>query len=350
VLLFTSGTSGDPKVAVLKHDNLVSYILGTVEFMGADPDDVQLVSVPPYHIAGIANLLSNVYAGRRIILLPSFEPDVWISLVREEGVTHAMVVPTMLSRVLERLEGDLPTLRHLSYGGGRMPLPVIEDAVSRLPKVDFVNAYGLTETSSTIAVLSPDDHREALASDEPLIRRRLISVGRPLPTVEVSVRDTTGEPVEPGSVGEIWVRGEQVSGEYVGLGSLCDAEGWFPTKDGGFVDADGYLFVEGRLDDVIVRGGENISPGEIEDVLVAHPAVIDAAVVGVPDNDWGEVVAAAVVLAPEAQASPDELQDWVRARLRSSKTPARIELVETLPYNDNGKLLRRELRLILRGD
>jgi acyl-CoA synthetase (AMP-forming)/AMP-acid ligase II len=347
VLLFTSGTSGDPKVAVLGHDNLASYILGTVEFMGADPDDVQLVSVPPYHIAGIANLLSSVYAGRRIIQLPTFEPEAWIGLVESERVTHAMVVPTMLSRILDALDRDLPSLRHLSYGGGRMPQPVIEGAVRRLPGVSFVNAYGLTETSSTIAVLGPEDHRAALASDDPAVRRRLTSVGRPLPTVEVSIRDANGQGVGPGELGEVWVRGEQVSGEYVGVGSLCDAQGWFPTKDGGFLDEEGYLHVEGRLDDVIVRGGENISPGEVEDALVAHPAVADAGVVGIPDNDWGEVVAAAVVLVPGAGADEAELQQWVRQRLRSSKTPAQIDLVAELPYNDNGKLLRRQLRRAL---
>jgi acyl-CoA synthetase (AMP-forming)/AMP-acid ligase II len=342
VLLFTSGTSGDPKVAVLHHDNLVSYIFGTVDFMGADPDDAQLVSVPPYHIAGIANLLSAVYAGRRVVQLAAFDPVVWIETTQAEGVTHAMVVPTMLSRILEVLEGTLPTLRHLSYGGGRMPLPVVEAALQKLPHADLVNAYGLTETSSTVAVLGPEDHREAVASDDPAVRRRLTSVGRPLPTVEVSIRDASGADVAAGEVGEIWVRGEQVSGEYLGVGSTCDADGWFPTKDGGFIDEEGYLFVEGRLDDVIVRGGENISPGEVEDVLLAHPAVSDAAVVGVPDDEWGEAVAAVVVLSDDVDTAA--LQDWVRERLRSSKTPSRVEVLDALPYNDNGKLLRREIR------
>ena len=353
VLLFTSGTSGDPKVAVLRHENLVSYILGTVEFMGAAEEEATLASVPPYHVAGIAGLLSAIYAGRRIVQLPAFDPARWVEVADEERVTHAMVVPTMLSRILEELaqrpEVQLPALRHVAYGGGRMPLPVIEAAVVRLPHVDFVNAYGLTETSSTIAVLTPDDHREAIASEDPLVRRRLGSVGRPLPTVEVSIRDAGGEPVGPGVPGEIWVRGEQVSGEYVGLGSVCDADGWFPTKDGGWIDADGYLFVEGRLDDVIVRGGENISPGEVEDVLLEHPGVADAAVVGVPNVDWGEEVAAVVVVHPGAIVDVVELQEFVRGRLRSAKTPARIEVREALPYNDNGKLLRRQLKAELRN-
>jgi fatty-acyl-CoA synthase len=354
VLLFTSGTSGDPKVAVLRHDNLVSYILGTVEFMGADEDEAALASVPPYHVAGIAGLLSAIYGGRRIVQLPTFDPDQWVEVADAERVTHAMVVPTMLSRILEILDDrpdvKLPALRHLSYGGGRMPLPVIEAAVTRLPHVSFVNAYGLTETSSTISVLGPDDHREAIASADPGVRRRLGSVGRPLPTVEVEIRDADGKPCAAGEPGEIWVRGEQVSGEYLGVGSVRDDDGWFPTKDGGSMDEGGYLYVEGRLDDVIVRGGENISPGEIEDVLLAHPAVSDAAVCGVPDVDWGEAVAAVVVAAHGAQIDVAELQEFVRERLRSAKTPARIEVRDALPYNDNGKLLRRQLRAELRAD
>jgi acyl-CoA synthetase (AMP-forming)/AMP-acid ligase II len=348
VLLFTSGTSGDPKVAVLRHDNLVSYILGTVEFMGADEAEAALVSVPPYHVAGIAGVLSGIYGGRRIVQLPVFDAEQWVAAADAERVTHAMVVPTMLSRILEVLEArpevTLPALRHLAYGGGRMPVPVIEAAVSRLPRVSFVNAYGLTETSSTIAVLTPDDHRDAVASGDSGVRRRLGSVGRPLPTVEVVVRGADGKPLGAGEAGEVWVRGDQVSGEYLGVGSVRDGEGWFPTKDGGWMDEEGYLFIEGRLDDVIVRGGENISPGEIEDVLLAHPSVSDAAVCGVPDVDWGEVVAAVVVAAPGAQIDVDELQAFVRERLRSAKTPARIEVRETLPYNDNGKLMRRLLK------
>jgi len=353
VELFTSGTSGQPKVALLRHDNLVSYILGTVEFMGAGEDEAVLVSVPPYHIAGIAGTLSATYAGRRVVQLETFDAEAWVSVAEAEAVTHAMVVPTMLARILEVLERrpdvTLASLGHLSYGGGRMPLPVIEAAVVRLPRVDFVNAYGLTETSSTIAVLGPDDHREAIVSADPAVRGRLGSVGRPLPTVEVEIRDAHGQALGPGVPGEIWVRGEQVSGEYLGVGSTRTAEGWFPTMDGGWIDDAGYLYVEGRLDDVIVRGGENISPGEIEDVLLAHPLVADAAVIGVPDVDWGEAVAAVVVPVAGARLDVGSLQEFVRDRLRSAKTPARIEVRDALPYNDNGKLLRRQLKSELRG-
>lgn len=346
VLLYTSGTTGDPKAAVLRHRNLASYIISTVEFAGSSEDDAAIVSVPPYHIAGISAVLSSTYGGRRVVHVEAFDPDEWVRLVREESITHAMVVPTMLGRILDVVEADgggLPSLRALSYGGGPMPATTIERALGLLPEVGFVNAYGLTETSSTIALLGPDDHRAAFASDDPAARARLGSVGRPLPGVEVSIRDPSGEAVPTGERGEIWVRGEQVSGEYLGVGGGLD-DGWFRTRDEGNVDDEGYLFVHGRLDDVIVRGGENLSPGEIESVLAQHPAVDAAAVVGIPDDEWGEAVVAAVVPVAGAEVTEDELRDFVRERLRSTKTPERIDIRAELPFNETGKLLRRALR------
>ena len=356
VLLYTSGTTGEPKVAVLRHRHLASYVISTVEFMGAGDDHAALVSVPPYHVAGIATILTSVYGGRRLVYLPQFDPDRWVDLARDEDITHAFVVPTMLGRILDVLEARgpggpgvspggavLPSLVHLAYGGGRMPAPVLERALRLLPTVGFVNAYGLTETASTIATLGPDDHRAAVESDDPAVRARLGSVGRPLPALELEIRDVDGKPLAAGERGEIWVRGEQVAGEYVGRSALT-GDGWFRTNDGGWLDEGGFLFVEGRLDDVIVRGAENLSPGEIEDTLLTHPAVAEAGVVGVPDDEWGETVAAAVVLEPGAAASVQELQGWVRNRLRSSRTPTRIEFRAELPYNETGKLLRRVLR------
>lgn len=346
VLLFTSGTTGDPKAAVLRHRHLTSYVMTTVEFAAAGEDDAALVSVPPYHVAGISAVLSGTFAGRRTVYLEAFTPDGWVRACTDGAVSQAMVVPTMLGRILDVLDRDgerLPTLRHLSYGGGRMPIPVVERALTLLPHVDFVNAYGLTETSSTISVLGPDDHRRAIASEDPSVRARLGSVGRPLPGLEVTVRGPDGTIVGPGEHGEVWVRGEQVAGEYLGRGGGDDA-GWFATRDGGWFDEEGFLFLTGRLDDVIVRGAENISPGEIEAVLLEHPAVREAAVVGIPDTEWGETVAAAVVLSEGVTASEVELQHWVRARLRSSRMPEHVELRTSLPHNETGKLLRRVLR------
>lgn len=350
VLLFTSGTTGEPKAAILRHANLAAYVISTVDFMGAEEDEAALVSVPPYHIAGISAVLTGVYGGRRIVHMEAFTPEEWVEVAAREQITHAMVVPTMLGRILDVLEArgeTLPALRALSYGGGRMPQPVIERALRLMPHLDFVNAYGLTETSSTIAMLSPDDHREAIASDEDRVRRRLGSVGRPLPSVEIEIRDPDGQVLPAGQPGEIYVRGEQVSGEYSHKRAL-DADGWFATNDGGWLDDDGYLFVEGRLDDVIVRGGENISPGEIEDLLRTHPQIADVAVLGVPDDEWGETVACAFVPRGSSPSSAD-LASWVRSRLRSTKTPEVWEMREALPYNDTGKLLRRQLKAEMAG-
>ena len=176
------------------------------------------------------------------------------------------------------------------------------------------------------------------------MRARLGSVGQPLPTVEIEIRDEEGRPLPAGERGEIYVRGEQVSGEYRGKSAL-DEHGWFPTRDAGWLDEEGYLFLAGRADDVIVRGGENISPGEIEDVLTSHPAIADAAAVGVPSAEWGEAVGIAIVARPGHDAPGDEeLRALIRNRLRSSRVPEQIAVLNELPYNEMGKLLRRQIR------
>ena len=344
VMLFTSGTTGVPKAAMLKHSNLLSYVISTVELGCADEEEAALVSVPPYHIAGISALITGLYAGRRIVHLSAFDEAEWVTVAESEKITHAMVVPTMLQRILDEIERrkiTLPFLKHLSYGGGRMPLPIVERAMQFLPHVDFVNAYGLTETSSTISILSPDDHRRAMRGDDASARKRLTSVGKPLPHIDLEVRDPSGKILAAGAVGEVWVRGEQISGEYVGQRAVKN-DGWFPTKDRGWLDEEGYLFIDGRMDDVIVHGGENISPGEIEDVLRAHDAVADAAVFGLPDEEWGERIVAVVI--PKGDPTENALKAWVKERLRSTRTPSSIFFSEMLPYNETGKLLRRILQ------
>jgi acyl-CoA synthetase (AMP-forming)/AMP-acid ligase II len=348
IQLFTSGTTAAPKAAVLRHANLMAYILGTVEFGSASTDEAALVCVPPYHIAGIAALLSSIYAQRRIVLLPAFAPDDWLELAAEERATNAFVVPTMLARVVARMDAgvsaDLKALKAIAYGGGRMPLELIARALELFPQTGFTNAYGLTETSSTIALLGPEEHRAAHGATDPLVRGRLGSVGRPLPTVEIEIRDDAGRKLPPGERGEIYVRGEQVSGEYRERSAL-DAEGWFPTRDAGWIDEEGYLYLTGRADDVIVRGGENISPGEIEEVLRSHPAIADAAAFAVPSPEWGEAVGIAVVARPDhTPPTAAELQQLIKSRLRSSRVPEHVAFRDALPYNEMGKLLRRELR------
>ena len=345
LLLYTSGTTAAPKAAVLRHRHLTSYVIGTVEFGGAQPDEAVLVSVPPYHVAGLANLLSNLYLGRRIVYLRQFDAERWVDTVRRERITHAMVVPTMLARICEVLEADgdgLPSLKALSYGGARTPATVLQRAMALLADVDLTNAYGLTETSSTIAVLGPDDHRAARDGD-PVAVARLSSAGKVLPTVEIEVRGPDG-PLEPGEVGEIWVRGEQVSGEYAGVAAPLDDEGWFPTRDRGSVDGDGYLFIEGRSDDTIIRGGENIAPAEIEEALLQHPDIDQCAVVGVPDDEWGQRIAVMVVARSGVELDEAGVRDFARQSLRGSKTPDVVVFTDALPYTETGKLLRRQVQ------
>jgi acyl-CoA synthetase (AMP-forming)/AMP-acid ligase II len=342
VLLYTSGTTAAPKAALLRHRHLLAYVWNTVEFGSAQEGDAGLVAVPPYHVAGLANLLTNLYSGRRLVYMPAFDAAEWLRCVRREGVTHALLVPTMLARVIAEVpSGDAgtPTLRSLAYGGARMPPPVLEQALRAFPAAGFVNAYGLTETASSIAVLSPEDHRAALTSDDPAVRDRLTSVGRALPGIEFQVRRDDGSPARPGETGLVFVRGDQISGEYGGASAL-DSGGWFATRDRGRLDADGYLFIEGRADDTIIRGGENIAPAEIEDVLLAYPGISEAAVIGVADPEWGQRVVAVVV----GEGDPEEIRQWVKQRLRSSKTPETIIFRPELPKTETGKLLRRVLQ------
>jgi len=342
VLLFTSGTSAAPKAAVLQHDNLTAYLFNTLEFAGAEEDEAALLAVPPFHIAGVAAVLSSTYVGRRLVPMARFDADDWLRLAADEAVTHAFVVPTMLARIVAALEADPgrrpSTLRSLAYGGARMPAPVLERALALLPNVDFVNAYGLTETSSTVAVLGPQDHRDAMTSTDASVRRRLESCGRAVPGVEFRIVEV-----------EVWIKGDQVGGGYVGTESQVDDEGWLHTGDQGYLDDDGYLFVLGRGDDVIIRGGENISPSEIEDALLRHPAVVGAAVVGLPDVEWGERVAAMVTVSDTAATDPDALRAWSKEHLGSIKTPEVIVVTDELPQTPTGKILRRVVKDQLQG-
>lgn len=344
-ILFTSGTTSEPKAVPLRHNNLASYLLNTIELMSAGTEDATLISVPPYHVAAIGATLTNLLSGRRIVYLPNFDPPTWLETVRDERVTSAMLVPTMLARIAEHLDGEpaeVPTLRHLAYGGARIAPAVLARAVGCFPETDFTNAYGLTETASTIAVLGPEDHREALRPDASAeLLARIGSAGRAIPGMEFEIRGADGAPLPAGESGELYVRGDQVSGEYLGKGTVLDGDGWFRTHDGAWLDSDGYLFVLGRMDDTIIRGAENIAPSEIEDTLADHPAVVDVAVVGQPDEEWGERIVAVVVA--RSALGADEIRDWVRTRLRSSRTPDDVVFIESLPYGPTGKLLRREI-------
>ena len=352
IVLFTSGTTSQPKAVELSHNNLTSYVTGTVEFESAEPTDAALICVPPYHIAGVSAALSNLYAGRKMVYLPNFDAEEWVRLIDAERVTTATVVPTMLDRIVTVLESgghELPSLRNLAYGGSKVGLPLVRRALELLPHVGFVNAYGLTETSSTIAVLTPDDHREAHSASADHVAKRLGSVGRPVSGIELQIRDEDGKVLGPGESGELFVRGEQVSGRYAEIGSVLDEDGWFPTRDVALLDEDGYLFISGRSDDTIIRGGENIAPAELEEVLIEHSHVRDVAVVGVDDPQWGQAIVAVVVPAVGIDPDPEELREHVRKSLRGSRTPDRVVFRYELPTTPTGKVLRREIIETLKG-
>jgi acyl-CoA synthetase (AMP-forming)/AMP-acid ligase II len=350
ILMYTSGTTSLPKGVMLRHGDFSAYVTANVELADGTPRGAALLCAPLYHIAGATNMMTTLWTGRRLVVQPQFEPRSWLDLVERERVTHAFVVPTMLKQVLDQPDlptRDLSSLEVLSYGGAPMPLPVIRRAIERLPRtIGFVNAFGQTETTSTLTVLGPDDHRLEGSPEQVEQRtRRLASIGRPLPDVEARIVDDDGRPLASGEVGEIQVRTPRVMKGYAGQqASPLTADGWLPTRDMGWIDADGYLFIAGRKDDMIIRGGENIAPAEVESVLLSHPAVEEAAVLGVTDVEWGQKVAAFVVLRPDAIATEAELGEFARQRLASFKKPEVIRFVPELPKNPMGKILRRELK------
>jgi acyl-CoA synthetase (AMP-forming)/AMP-acid ligase II len=349
VLMYTSGTTSLPKGVMLSFRDFTAYVTANVELADGTDRGVFLVCAPFYHIAGTTAMMTNLWTGRKLVIMPQFDARSWLDLVQRERVTHAFVVPTMMKQLLDDpnfAKTDLSMLTNLAYGGAPMPLGVIRRAIDAFPKtVGFVNAYGQTETTSSLTVLGPDDHRvEGTPAQVELKLKRLNSIGRPLPDVEIRVRDESSHLMAPGEVGEIIIRTPRIMKGYAGRDDdAALPDGWRATGDLGWVDEDGYVFFAGRKDDMIIRGGENIAPAEIETVLMSHPAVDEAAVIGIPSVEWGQSVKAFIVLRPDQSASPGELTEFCRTRLASFKRPEEIEFIDALPKNALGKILRKEL-------
>jgi acyl-CoA synthetase (AMP-forming)/AMP-acid ligase II len=353
LLVYTSGTSGRPKVVPLSHDNIASYMADNVQ--PADPDvaETNLLCVPLYHVAGIQGSLAAVYGGRTIALLRQFDADDWLRTVQQERVNRSMLVPTMLKRIIDSPDFsryDLSSLRVLTYGAAPMPFEVIKKAIDLMPGVRFINAFGQTETAATVTALGPEDHDLSGSPEqrEKNLKRLAGSIGHPLPGVQMAVLDEQGRPLPPEEVGEIVVRGGQVMKGYwkdaQKTAQAIDAQGWLHTNDMGWRDEEDYYYLSGRGDDMIIRAGENISPEEVEQVLHSHPDIEEAALIGVPDPDWGQETLAVVVLKSGAQASAEQITDYCRQRLASFKCPKSVAFVDTLPRNPMGKVVRRVLR------
>ena len=351
ILLFTSGTTGFPKAVMLSHDSFSSYMLSSIDPVDPDIEERNLLCVPLYHIAGLQASLAGIYAGRTLVMMRQFEPLEWMRLVEKHRVQRSGIVPTMLKQILDHpkfCELDLSSLKVISYGAAPMPKTVIKQAIIKLPKVQFINAFGQTETASTITMLSPEDHK--LEGSEQEIERKLIrlqSVGKPLPDIEVKIFDENGEELSSGITGEVACRGPRLMSGYWNDEEATKSvfqDGWLFTGDLGYKDQDGYIYLSGRSKDFIKRGGEMISPEEIERILMDHPEVDDAAVIGVPDEEWGERVRALVVLNPGKSISKSTLIEDVHSKLASFKTPESIIFVPCLPHNHLGKILKRDLR------
>jgi acyl-CoA synthetase (AMP-forming)/AMP-acid ligase II len=352
VLMYTSGTTGRPKGVMLTYGDFVSYVCAHTELADGTPRGATLLCVPLYHIAGLSSLLTSVFTGRRLVILRQFEAAEWLETVQREHITHAFLVPTMLKRVMDHAafpQTPCDSLEILAYGAAPMPVPLIRRAIAMFPAtVGFVNAFGQTETTATVTMLLPEDHRlEGSAAEIEKKIQRLASIGRALSDVEVRIVDAAGARVAAGEVGEIVVRTTRLMKGYVAPDETTAPaiqDGWLYTRDMGWMDADGYVYLVGRKDDLIIRGGENIAPAEVEAVLQAHPAIEEAAVIGLPDVDWGEQVMAIVVPKSGSSLTAEEVINWCHQRLASFKKPARVEFVSALPRNALGKVLRQVIR------
>ncbi len=350
VIMFTSGTTSVPKGVQLTHDSFASYLLATVEPADPDVEETNLLTVPLYHIAGLQAALAAVYGGRSLAVMRQFEPEEWLTLAQENRANRAMLVPTMLKRLMDfpRFhQFDLSSLRVITYGAAPMPVPVIRQAIEEFPGVRFINAFGQTETASTITMLPPEDHvLEGSPEEVETKLRRLSSIGKPLADVEVMIVDEEGRPVAGEEVGEIVARGSRMmKGYWQQQDATIDTirDGWVYTGDLAYQDADGYIYLAGRARDFIKRGGEMISPEEVEQVLMAHPQVEEAAIIGVPDLEWGEEVRALVVKGA-GQVNEAELIDHCSQRLAGFKRPRSVVFIDQLPRNVMGKVMKRDLR------
>ena len=353
MLMYTAGTTGLPKGVPLIHNSFSVYLLENVTPADPEIEETNLLTMPLYHVAGIQAMLAATYGGRTLAMMRQFDVDEWLETVQREKANRAMLVPTMLKRVIDHPDFDrydLSSLKVVTYGAAPMPFEVIKKAIDVLPGVNFINAFGQTETASTITTLSPEDHiiEGTEEEKEKKLRRLTSSIGRPMSDIEMKIVGEEGNDLPPGEVGEIIARGPRVmSGYWKDAEKTAKAltkDGWLRTSDMGYMDEEGYFYLAARADDLIIRGGENISPEEVENVLYSHPAVEEVAVIGVPDPEWGQQPRAVVVLKKGNKATPDELIEYCREKLSSFKRPRSVVFIDELPRTSTGKVLKRVLR------
>ena len=345
VQLYTSGTTGFPKGSMLTHRGMLAHSRNVAASQAFDPDSRVQVAMPLFHVGGTSYALMAISLGARLFIMRTPDPAAALAMLEAEKITHTFFVPALLA-VITQVPGaagrDYSALKALSYGASPMPLPVMRASLKLFPGV-LQQVYGMTEQSGAVSVLGPADHID------PAVAHRLVSAGKAIAGVEIEIRDAvSGEPVATGERGEVWVRSEQLMGGYWGkpeaTAATITADGWLRSGDGGYLDAEGYLYITDRIKDMIISGGENIYPAEIERVLAEHPSVQDVAVIGVPDERWGEVPKAVVVAAPGASIDHEQMLAWCRERLAGFKCPKTIDVVAELPRNPTGKILKKDLR------
>jgi fatty-acyl-CoA synthase len=342
--LYTSGTTGHPKGAQLTHDNLLTLLPAVSRQWGNwTPDDVSLVCMPLFHIGGSGWGLVGFYSGLRNVMTREFVPQQILDLIGEQRITVALFVPAMilfLTQCPGIREAKLDSLRSIVYGASPIPIEALRNALTLFPKAGFAQVYGLTETTGAITYLGPEEHADPNAEV-------LLSCGKPMDSVELRIVDDAGNVLPPRKVGEIICRTPQVMKGYWNLpqetARAIHGE-WFHTGDAGYLDENGYLYIYDRVKDMIVSGGENIYPAEVESALYGHPAIADVAVIGVPNDRWGEAVKAIVVLKPGAKASAGDIVTYARERIAGYKVPKSVDFLDALPRNPSGKILKRELR------
>jgi fatty-acyl-CoA synthase len=346
--MYTSGTTGRPKGAVLTNGSILRTDLDRdpslePEWARWAEDDVGLVAMPCFHISGTGYGIQVMANGATGVITREFDPHQVLDLIECYGISKLFLVPAAMKIVLDHprvREVDFSRLRNISYGASPIPLELLRTAIEVFG-CGFVQMYGMTETSGTICALPPEDH-------DPGGNPRMRSVGKPLRGVEMKVIDGAGEALPPREIGEIAIRTQATMREYwqrpEATAETIDGDGWLRTGDAGYTDEDGYFYLHDRVKDMIISGGENVYPAEVENAIYGHPAVADVAVIGIPDPRWGEAVKACVVLKPGAAADPNAIIAWARERIAGYKCPKSVDFLPALPRNPSGKVLRRELR------
>lgn len=344
--MYTSGTTGRPKGAVLSHRAIVNNLEQSRTTARLAYHPRVLIVAPLFHAAAAVSCMSSIALGGSILVRPSFDPADCVRSLDERRITNAQFVPAMIQAMLVSVpdvrDRQYETLERIAYGASPIAEQTLRDALATF-RCDFAQGYGMTETTTVVTLLTADDHRRALDGKPQL----LLSCGRPVLGTEVRVLDTNGREAATGEIGEIVARGPQLMKGYWNMPEeTAEAMrgGWMHTGDAGYRDADGYVYIADRVKDMIVSGGENVYPREIEDVLFQMAEVADAAVIGVPDEKWGETVKAVVVVRPDVELTEESVISWCRGHLGGFKCPRSVDFVEELPRNPTGKVLKRELR------